>query len=83
MYPKVQGDPNSDGALQRGEGTKYDFPQVGRGFIYEADNTALDVLAGRKQSSIMPWSETLHVLEIMDSVRKQGDTFYPGHDEVL
>ncbi|KAK5075077.1 hypothetical protein LTR64_001282 [Lithohypha guttulata] len=82
VYPKMEGDPNS-GSLQRGEGTKHDFAQIGRGFIYEADSTALDVLAGRKENAIMPWSETLHVLDIMDSIRKQGDTCYPGHDESL
>jgi len=82
VYPKTTGDPN-DGPLQRPEGKKYDFPRVGRGFIYEADSTALDVLAGTTESAIMPWSETVHVMEIMDSIRKQGHTFYPGHDEAL
>lgn len=82
VYPKVEGDAN-ERPLSRGEGQKYHFPSTGRGFVYEADNTALDVLAGRKESAIMPWSETIHVLEIMDSIRKQGDTFYPGHDETL
>lgn len=82
VYPKLEGDPNA-GSLERKEGKKYDFPRIGKGFVYEADDTALDVLAGRKESSIMPWSETIHVMEIMDSIRKQGDTFYPGHDEEL
>lgn len=82
VYPKLEGDANV-APLKRGEGTRYDFPKVGRGFIYEADSTALDVLAGRKESSIMPWSETMRVMELMDSIRKQGQTFYPGHDEVL
>jgi len=82
VYPKLEGDPNA-GSLERKEGKKYNFPRIGKGFVYEADDTALDVLAGRKESSIMPWSETIHVMEIMDSIRKQGDTFYPGHDEEL
>jgi hypothetical protein len=41
------------------EGTKYDFAQIGRGFVWEADNTALDVLAKRKESKVMPWDETI------------------------
>lgn len=82
VYPKVTGNPN-DEVLKRSEGKKYEFPEIGRGFVYEADNTALDVLAGRKESSIMPWSETVQVMEMMDSIRKQGDTFYPGHDEAI
>lgn len=67
--------------MKQDEPKRYDFEQIGRGFIYEADNTALDVLAGRKENAIMPWSETMHVMRLMDSIRKQGDTFYPGHDD--
>lgn len=59
------------------ESVKYDYPQIGRGFIYEADNTALDIAAGRKESSIMPWKETLRVMQIMDEIRRQGGTRYP------
>ncbi|ETI24927.1 hypothetical protein G647_04297 [Cladophialophora carrionii CBS 160.54] len=61
---------------------KYDYPQIGRGFIYEADNTALDIAAGRKESAIMPWKETLRVMEIMDEIRKQGGTIYPQDSSV-
>lgn len=82
VYPMPEGDPNA-GSLKQSEGERYDFPKIGRGFMYEADNTALDILAGRKESAIMPWAETIRVMEIMDSIRKQGDTFYPGHDEAL
>lgn len=57
-------------------GKKFDFPAIGRGFMYEADNTALDFLAGRKESAVMPWSETVNVMEIMDEVRRQGGTRY-------
>lgn len=60
VYPKLQGDPNAD-KMVRGEGKRYDFPKIGMGFIYEADNTALDILAGKKESSIVPLSETLYV----------------------
>ena len=56
----------------------YKFPVVGRGFVWEADNTALDVLAGRKESSIVPWAMTVHMMEIMDEIRHQGGTVYPG-----
>ncbi|KAJ9603563.1 hypothetical protein H2200_011749 [Cladophialophora chaetospira] len=59
------------------ETKKYDYPKIGRGFIYEADNTAVDIAAGRKESAIMPWGETIRVMEIMDEIRKQGGTKYP------
>jgi len=80
VYPKREGDPNSGGATKP-SGKKYDFPRVGRGFVYEADDTALDIAAGRKESQIMPLSETIHVMELMDSIRKQGGTKYPPDDE--
>jgi predicted dehydrogenase len=56
---------------------KYDYPEIGRGFIFEADNTAVDIAAGRKENAIMPWKETIRVMEIMDEIRRQGGTKYP------
>ncbi|KAK4940204.1 hypothetical protein LTR10_019633 [Elasticomyces elasticus] len=63
------------------QGRKYEFPHVGLGFIFEADNTALDIAAGRKESAIMPWQETIRVMELMDEIRKQGGTEYPQDHE--
>ncbi|KAJ4249742.1 hypothetical protein NW762_012083 [Fusarium torreyae] len=66
----------SEGA--KPEGKRYDWSLKPRqGFQFEADNTALDIKAGRKESPIMPWSETIHVMEIMDEIRRQGGTKYP------
>ncbi|KAJ5767247.1 uncharacterized protein N7511_004863 [Penicillium nucicola] len=58
-------------------GKKYEFATVGRGFVYEAENTALDILEGRKESRVMPWAETLYMMDIMDEIRRQGNTVYP------
>ncbi|OJJ40936.1 hypothetical protein ASPWEDRAFT_34398 [Aspergillus wentii DTO 134E9] len=60
------------------QGRRYDFPKLGRGFVYEAENTALDVLEGRKESNIMPWDETVYMMDVMDEIRRQGGTCYPG-----
>jgi predicted dehydrogenase len=73
VYPKWTGD-------EKPEGKKYDYAQKAQGFIYEADNTALDLAAGKKQSDIVPWSATLRVMEIMDEIRRQGGTRYPQDD---
>lgn len=62
------------------QGKKYEFPKVGRGFAYEAQRTALDILEGRKQSEIMPWAETVYMMSIMDEIRRQGNTVYPDDD---
>lgn len=65
---------------EKPSGKTYDYSQAAQGFIYEADNAALDIAAGRKQSEIMPWSETIRVMEMMDEIRKQGGTKYPQDD---
>ncbi|KAL2441735.1 putative D-xylose 1-dehydrogenase (NADP(+)) [Exophiala dermatitidis] len=63
------------------EVTRYDYSESARGFIYEADDTALDLAAGRKESPIMPWKETIRVMEILDEIRRQGGTRYPQDGE--
>lgn len=70
VYPKWTG-------AEKPQGKKYDYKQAAQGFIYEADNTALDIAAGRKESAIMPWSETIRVMDMMDDIRRQGGTKYP------
>jgi predicted dehydrogenase len=79
MFPKFTDtlvDGLGDGVVMRGEGIKFDYPHPGRGFHFEADNTAVDYISGRLESSIVPWSETIRVMEIMDELRSQGGTKY-------
>lgn len=58
-------------------GKKYEFERPGRGFYWEADAVALDIAAGKVESDVMPWAETVRVLEIMDEVRRQGGAKFP------
>lgn len=74
VYPRWTGS-------QKPPGKKYDYANAFQGFIYEADNTALDLQAGRKESEIMPWAETVRVMEIMDEIRRQGGTRYVQDEE--
>ncbi|OLN80963.1 putative oxidoreductase C513.06c-like protein 2 [Colletotrichum chlorophyti] len=60
---------------------KYDFERPGRGFYWEADAVALDIAAGRTESAIMPWAETVRVMEIMDEIRRQGGARFPQDDQ--
>lgn len=69
VYPKQEGEAQA-------KGIKYDYKKTYQGFPYEADNTALDLAGGRKESRIMPWSETVRVMEMMDEIRRQGGTVY-------
>jgi predicted dehydrogenase len=58
----------------------HEFEKPGRGFYWEADAVAHDLKAGRKESNIMPWSETLRMMRIMDGVRKRGGARFPVDD---
>ncbi|KAJ5682944.1 hypothetical protein N7462_006109 [Penicillium macrosclerotiorum] len=75
IYPPFVGD--SGDSISRAQGKTYDFTAPGRGFQYQADNIALDVLNGNLESSIIPQSETVWVMEFMDEIRRQGGTQYP------
>jgi predicted dehydrogenase len=62
------------------EPKKYDFKNPGRGFYWEADAVAVDIKAARTQSEVMPWAETIRVLEILDEVRRQGGAKFPQEE---
>ena len=47
-------------------------------FQYEAAEVARCVAEGRMQSSVMPWSATIEVMEMMDQVRSRLGVVYPG-----
>ncbi|KAM0275057.1 hypothetical protein ACHAQH_007618 [Verticillium albo-atrum] len=64
-----------------GEEKKYDFERPGMGFYWEADAVALDIAAGRTESAIMPWSETVRVMELMDEIRRQGGARFPQDEQ--
>ncbi|KAH7177045.1 dimeric dihydrodiol dehydrogenase [Dactylonectria macrodidyma] len=75
VYTKFTRDMENE-AISRDIVETFNYPVEGRGYYFEADNAALDVLAGRLESAIMPWSETVRVLGIMDEIRRQGGTVY-------
>ncbi|KAF4964047.1 hypothetical protein FSARC_7996 [Fusarium sarcochroum] len=75
VYPAFDGEPGAP-ELKRGKGEYYDYRVAGRGYQFMADSVALDVLADKSQSSVMPWSETIRVMDVMDEIRRQGGTSY-------
>ena len=79
VYPKETRQAD-DGERNQQDGKEYQFEQLGRGFMYEADDAAIDISKGRLESSVMPLSETLRVMEIIDDMRKIGGTKYPQDD---
>lgn len=60
---------------------KYEFDKPGRGFYWEADAVAIDIAEGRTENAIMPWAETIRVLQILDETRRQGGAKFPQDDE--
>jgi predicted dehydrogenase len=62
-------------------GKKYAVNHSGFGLFWEADAVALDIAAGRSESTVMPWAETLRVLELMDEIRRQGGARFPQDKE--
>ena len=80
IYTNYSGQP---GARERERKVikSFDYSSAERGYQYEADNAALDVFAGRLESAIMPWAETIRILEVMDEIRRQGGTVYVADKE--
>lgn len=65
----------AEGGAPDGDTVEWDATLPG-GFQYEAAEVARCLAAGLTQSPVMPWSETLAVMETMDAVRAQiGLTF--------
>lgn len=60
---------------------KFALEPVGNALYWEADAVALDIAAGRKENSLMPWSETIRIMEMMDEIRRQGGAKFPQDDE--
>lgn len=48
------------------------------GFQYEAAEVARQVAAGQTQSPVMPWKDTIEVLEMMDDARWRLGVVFPG-----
>jgi predicted dehydrogenase len=64
-----------------GEAKRFEFEKPGRGFWWEADACAVDIQQRRTQNAVMPWGETMRVMEIMDEVRRMGGAKFPQDGE--
>lgn len=56
---------------------RYEVEHEGFGLFWEADAVAVDIAACRTENGIMPWGETVRVMEIMDEARRQGGARFP------
>ena len=49
----------------------------GHGMFWEADECARCLRDGKLESTSMPWSESIAIMETMDAALKQGNVTYP------
>ena len=58
----------------------FDFEVKGNGYEYEAEEVAKCIRAGKIQSDMWSWNNSLQLVGIMDSIRKECGIVYPRHD---
>jgi predicted dehydrogenase len=58
-----------------------EFPEDTEGFIHELRETARCIRAGLQESPLMPWTETVQVMQLLDEARQQLGLRY-RNDEV-
>jgi predicted dehydrogenase len=59
---------------RRGERTRFEYTDEGRGLRHEADEVALRLRAGEIESPLMPLDETVSIMTTMDEVLAQAAT---------
>lgn len=52
-------------------------PEGTMGFFWEADAVADDIASCRAENAILPLDETLRIMRLMDSIRREGGLVYP------
>jgi hypothetical protein len=57
---------------------RWEEEYISNGYNYEAEEVNRCLREGKLESGVMPLSESLTVMEIMDEIRAQGDLKYPG-----
>jgi predicted dehydrogenase len=53
---------------------------ISNGYNYEAEEVMRCIRAGKTESEIMPWDESLVLMETMDKIRAQGNFRYPSEN---
>ncbi|KAN0062738.1 hypothetical protein ACQY0O_004933 [Thecaphora frezii] len=74
--------PTSYSIVLKGQEPVVKEPHVpGHGFFWEADECARCIVAGKLESEMVPHSESVYTMEIMDEIRRQGGLVYPADIE--
>lgn len=59
------------------EPVRVERPMDGNGYNYQANEVMACMRAGKLESDMMPWSETVSIMETMDTIRAQWGVSYP------
>jgi dihydrodiol dehydrogenase / D-xylose 1-dehydrogenase (NADP) len=59
----------------------YFHPFTSNGYVYEAEEVNRCILEGKKQSDIIPLSDTLNIMRILDEIRTTWGMVYPSERE--
>ena len=60
-----------------GKNKRFENPFIGNGFNYEAEHFGQLLIEGKKESPIMPLSESLEIIKTLDEIRKKWGLKYP------
>ncbi len=63
-----------------GNETEFPSEHKGNGYNYEAEEAVKCIREGKIQSSLMSWTESLQLIDMLDAIRKECGIFYPNHD---
>jgi predicted dehydrogenase len=63
-----------------GKKQKIDVEAHGNGYNYEAVEVGKCLRAGKTQSDIMSWHDSIELIDLLDAIRKECGITYPGHD---
>jgi len=59
----------------------FEFEVKSNGYEYEAEEVAACILAGKMQSDLWSWSDSMQLMSMMDAIRKECGVVYPAHDK--
>jgi predicted dehydrogenase len=63
--------------VRDGKQEKISVPMVGNGYNYEATAVSQAIRAGQTEHPLMPLSETIAIMQTMDTIRQQWGLVYP------
>jgi len=66
--------------LNDGTEKTFSFEFKSNGYEFEAEAVANCLLEGKTQSDLWSWNDSIQLISVMDSVRKQCGIVYPKHD---